>query len=306
MHATSNSTCPDATDSTVITIRKNPSANAGIAATICEGSNYTLSLGEATATNYTSLVWTATGPGELDVTTIDTLTPTYIPASGQTGTVTLTLTATGYTECAQDAVSVKTITIVPSPFVSVISSKTICEGSTLTITNTDASATNYSSLQWSASNGLGTFTPNNATATTYTPATGQTGNVTLTLTASSPNGVCPSSVGNLQLNIIPKPIVEAGNNGTICQTGTYTVTGANVQNTSLYSWSVSGPAIIVPGTENTLNPEIDPNDNASGTITVTLTATGTGICPVTVTDNLTIQINPRPTVTAGVVGSTAG
>jgi uncharacterized protein (UPF0179 family) len=302
LEATSNSTCPPATDSTVITIRKNPTANAGIAATICEGSNYTLSLGEATATNYTSLVWTATGPGALDVTTINTLTPTYIPASGQTGTVTLTLTATGYTECAQDAVSVKTITIVPSPFVSVISSKTICEGSTLTISNTDASATNYSSLQWSSSNGLGTFTPNNATATTYTPATGQTGNVTLSLTASSANGVCPSSVGNLQLNIIAKPIVEAGTNGTICQNGTYTVTGADVQNASLYSWSVSGPAIIVPGTENTLNPEIDPNDNASGTITVTLTATGTGICPVTITDNLTIQINPAPTVTAGTDG----
>jgi gliding motility-associated-like protein len=302
LHATSNSTCPDATDSTVITIRKNPTANAGIAATICEGSNYTLSLGEATATNYTSLVWTATGPGALDVTKIDTLTPTYIPASGQTGTVTLTLTATGYAECAQDAVSVKTITIVPSPFVSVISSKTICEGTTLTISNTDASATNYSSLQWSSSNGLGTFTPNNATATTYTPATGQTGNVTLSLTASSPNGACPSSVGNILLNIIPKPIVEAGTNGTICQNGTYTVTGADVQNASLYSWSVSGPAIIVPGTENTLNPEIDPNDNASGTITVTLTATGTGICPVTVTDNLTIQINPAPTVSAGTDG----
>ena len=302
LHATSNSTCPDATDDTVITIRKNPTANAGIAATICEGSNYTLATGEATATNYTSLVWSATGPGALEVTTINTLTPTYIPASGQTGTVTLTLTATGYAECAQDAISVKTITIVPEPFVTVTSSKTICEGSTLTITNTDASATNYSSLQWSSSNGLGTFTPNNATATTYTPATGQTGNVTLSLTASSPNGVCPISVGDLQLNIIAKPIVEAGTNGTICQNGTYTVTGADVQNASLYSWSVSGPAIIVPGTENTLNPEIDPNDNASGTITVTLTATGLGICPVTVTDNLTIQINPRPTVNAGVDG----
>ncbi len=302
LEATSNTTCPPETDSVVITIRKNPTANAGIAATICEGSNYTLANGEATASNYTTITWTATGPGALDVTTINTLTPTYIPASGQTGTVTLTLTATGYTECAQDAVSVKTITIVPEPFVTVTSSKTICEGSTLTITNTDASATNYSSLQWSASNGLGTFTPNNTTATTYTPATGQTGNVTLSLTAASANGVCPSSVGNIQLNIIPKPIVEAGNNGTICQTGTYTITGASVQHSNLFSWSVAGPATIQAGTETTLNPVIVPTAGATGTVTVTLTATGLGICPVTVTDNLTIQINPRPIVTAGVDG----
>jgi len=302
LHAISNSNCPEEIDETEIIIKKKPTANAGAPVSICEGSSYTLSAGEATAANFTSVTWTATGPGAIDVTTINTLTPKYIPALGQTGTVTLTLTATGHAACGINAVSQKTITIVPKPIVTVISTKTICQGDTFTISNTDASAINFASLLWSSSNGLGTFTPNNAAATIYTPATGQTGLVTLTLTATSANGVCPNSTDNILLDIIAKPIVEAGNNGTICQTGTYTVTGANVQNHSSYSWSVIGQATIQAGTETTLSPVIVPNAGASGIITVTLTAIGTGNCSVSESDSLTIQINPAPVVNAGTDG----
>lgn len=302
LHAISNTNCPEVTDTTLITIVKKPTANAGANVTICEDSSYTMSAGEASALNYTSINWTATGPGALDLSTINTLTPTYIPALGQTGTVTLTLTAIGNSACGINAVSEKTITIVPKPFATIPSTKTICEGASLTISSTDASAINYNTLLWTSSNGLGSFTPNNAAATIYTPATGQTGLVTLTLTATSLNGVCPSYASSLQLNIIAKPIVEAGTNGTICQTGTYTVTGASVQNSNLYSWSVSGAATILAGTENTLNPVIVPNTGATGTVTVTLTAVGNGICPVIVSDSLTIQINPAPIVNVGVDG----
>ena len=303
LHAISDSNCPEVSDSTVITILKKPFANAGINATICQGSNYIVAAGEASAQNYTAITWTATGPGALSLGTINSLTPTYIPAVGQTGTVILTLTATGYSACGINAVSTKTITIVPQPLATIPSSRTICEGATLVISNTDASAINYSSLQWTSSNGLGSFTPNNTAATIYTPATGQTGTVTLLLTANSSNGVCPSYVSSLLLDIIAKPIVEAGTNGTICQSDTFTVTGASVQNQLIYSWSVSGAATIQAGTENTLTPVIVPNAGATGTVTVTLTAVGTGICPVVVTDFLTIQINPIPVVNAGTDGT---
>ena len=303
LNAVSNTNCPIVSDATQITIIKKPTASAGANVSICEGSSYTLAAGDATAQNYTSLSWTATGPGALNLGSINTLTPTYVPAPGQTGTVNLTLTAVGNSVCGLNAVSQKTITIVPQPFVSTPSSKIICEGSTLVISNTDASATDYSSLQWTSSNGLGTFSSTSTPATIYTPATGQTGTVTLTLTATSPNGVCPTASSPLVLTIIPKPIVEAGTNGTICQTGTFTVSGASVQNASLYSWSLSGPAIIQLGTENTLTPVIVPNAGATGTITATLSATGNGICPVVITDFITIQINPIPVVNAGIDGS---
>ncbi len=299
LHAISDTNCPEVTDTTTITILNKPISNAGANVSICEGSSYTLSSGEASAQNYTNLTWSATGPGTLDLSTIHSLTPTYNPALGQTGIVTLTLTATGYSACGINAVSDKTITIVPQPFSTIPSTKTICEGDTLTISNTEASAINYSSLQWTSSNGLGTFSSNTTAATIYTPSPGQTGLVTLRLTASSANGVCPAYVSSLILNIIAKPIVTAGTNGSICQTGTFTVTGASVQNQSTYSWGVSGPATIQAGTENTLNPIIIPNVGATGSVTVTLTAIGIGACPVVVSDALTLQINPIPTVNIG-------
>ena len=235
----------------------------------------------------------------MSLSTINSLTPTYVPAVGQTGSVTLTLTATGYAACGIDEVSTKIITIVPKPFSTIPSAKTICEGNTLTISSSEASAINYSSLLWTSSNGLGNFSSKNTAATIYTPAPGQTGLVTLRLTASSTNGVCPDYVSSLILDIIAKPIVVAGTDGSICQTGTYTVTGASVQNQWIYFWSVSGLATIQAGTENTLTPVIIPNTGATGTVTVTLTAVGTGACPVVITDSLTLLINPIPVVNAG-------
>ena len=77
LHAISDSNCPEVTDSTVITILKKPTANAGLNITICEGSSYTLSAGEASAQNYSAITWSATGPGTLDSSTINSLTPTY-------------------------------------------------------------------------------------------------------------------------------------------------------------------------------------------------------------------------------------
>ncbi|MFZ4707778.1 MAG: HYR domain-containing protein, partial [Bacteroidales bacterium] len=65
-----------------------PTANAGIDASICAGSTYTLS--NATATNYTSLLWTTSGTGAFSNSTI--LNPVYTPGAGD-ASVTLTLTA---------------------------------------------------------------------------------------------------------------------------------------------------------------------------------------------------------------------
>ncbi|PKP02032.1 MAG: hypothetical protein CVU14_04110, partial [Bacteroidetes bacterium HGW-Bacteroidetes-9] len=87
--------CVNAVSTMTLTIAKQATANAGIVATVCQGTAYTVS--GATAANYTSLLWTAPGPGVL--TNATTLSPTYTPTAGQTGTVTLTLTANPLGTC---------------------------------------------------------------------------------------------------------------------------------------------------------------------------------------------------------------
>jgi hypothetical protein len=298
LHAITDSNCPVVTDSTVITIKKKPTADAGINVTVCEGSSYTLSEGEASAQNYASISWSATGPGILS-STINSLTPTYNPAPGQTGIVTLTLTATGYSECGIDKVSSKTIKIIAKPVVLISppSSITICQGEPLSITNVDAQ--NYSALTWTSSNDLGSFAPNNSKATTYTPLANQSGTFSLKLTATALNAVCTNTFSEVAVTIIPSPIVNAGLDASICETATHTISEASVPLGAIFNWTITGPATISSGSLNTLKPVIKPNSGASGAVTLTLTVQGTLQCPIDVSDSVTITVFPEPTVDAG-------
>lgn len=304
---TTNSNCPIASESIEIVIKKKPIANAGAPVSLCQGSgDYVVN--DATANHYDASVLTninwAVVSGPATILNPNSLTPTIRPTG--VGEIVLTLSVNGYTECNSFAVATKTITIVPPPVITIPSAKTICEGSTLSLTTAEVSAINSSSVSWSAS--LGTFSPNNSLATVYTPAVGQTGLVNLNLTATGSGG-CSSITRSIALTIIPKPIVNAGVDGTICQNGTFTVSGSSIQNNySSYTWGVSGPATIKSGTgingaSPIVPPIIEPNAGASGAVTVTLTAIGAGVCPVSVSDNLVVQINPAPVLNAGADGT---
>ena len=299
----SNTNCPDATYSLEVLIEKNPTADAGGPISICEGTA-SYQVNDAFASNYdasvsTNINWSLTGPAIIQAGTQNDLNPVILPTAGATGDIILTLTVNGYDSCNTTITDTKTISIVPSPIVVVPASRTICEGESLTLSNSEISASNYGSVLWTSSNGLGTFTPNNDLATIYTPAAGQTGTVNLILTASSTSGSCSSDSSPVQLEIIPNPIVDAGVDATICVTETYTVVGASVLNEFTFTWSVTGPAQIVSG-ESTLTPVIASDAGATGTAVVTLTAVGTGVCPVSITDSFNIEINASPVVDAGV------
>ena len=298
----SNTNCPDATYSLEVLIERNPTADAGGPISICEGTT-SYQVNDAFASNYdvsvsTNINWSLTGPATIQAGTQNDIDPVIVPTVGATGDIILTLTVNGYDSCNTTITDTKTITIVPSPIVVVPSTRTICEGESLTLTSSEISASNYGSVLWTSSNGLGTFTPNNDLATIYTPAPGQTGIVNLILTASSTSGSCSSDSSPVQLEIIPNPTVDAGVDATICVTETYTVVGASVLNEFTFTWSVTGPAQIVSG-ESTLTPVIASDAGATGTAVVTLTAVGTGVCPVSITDNFILEINASPVVNAG-------
>lgn len=298
----SNTNCPDATYSLEVLIESKPTADAGAPISICEGTA-SYQINDAFASNYnasvsTNINWSLTGPATIQAGTQNDLNPVILPTAGATGDIILTLSVNGYDSCNTSATSTKTITIVPSPIVVVPSTRTICEGETLILSNSEISASNYGSVSWTSSNGLGTFTPNDDLATIYTPAPGQTGTVDLILTASSTSGSCSSDSSPIQLEIIPKPIVEAGVDASICVTETYTVVGASVLNAFTYTWSVTGPAQIVSG-QSTLTPVIASDAGATGTAVVTLTAVGNGVCPVSITDSFNLEINAAPVVNAG-------
>ena len=303
LHVVSNTNCDEITDSVIITIAKQPTADAGPTVTICEDASYTLLDGEATVTNETSYQWMLSGGGAITLGTQNTLKPEFIPNPGQTGNVTLTLTALADPACGglSDAIATKTIRIIPKPSVSIPTSGIVCEGEDLVIAASDILTSDFNTLNWTSSNNLGTFITNGLTGETiYRPEANQIGDVTLTLTATAIDGACIDASANLVLTVNPSVIVEAGSGTSICENETYTINDAAITNgDGVWNWSISGPAVITAGTENTLTPEIVPNLGASGTVTLTLVGNGSTICPTSAEDTVTILINALPIVDAG-------
>ncbi|PLW95317.1 MAG: hypothetical protein C0591_11145, partial [Marinilabiliales bacterium] len=276
--------CLDATDALDITIIPNSSADAGTDASICESGSYTVN--DATASDYNTLSWTHNGTGALSNAT--TLSPTYTSGAGETGIVTLTLTADG--DCADDTDAME-ITITPNSTAYAGSDASICENNSYTIP--DANATNYTGILWTH-NGSGTLSNATTLSPTYTSGSGETGTVTLTISIT---GACGDSMDDMDINIYANPLVDAGEDGIVCEDDNHLLNGF-AENHSSILWSTSGDGTF--DNPSILNALYTPgnNDINSGSVMLTLTAEGQGDCDA-VSDDLLLEISYMPLVDAG-------
>lgn len=103
LHAANGSICPDATDLLVLTVQKTPVVSAGPHDKICVGKNYTVAT--ASASDFGALQWTVEPAAAGTIVNDTTLTPTFTPAAGFTGTVALVLRAGGKGACALSSVT---------------------------------------------------------------------------------------------------------------------------------------------------------------------------------------------------------
>ena len=110
------------------------------------------------------------------------------------------------------------------------------------------------------------------------PADVTAGSVVLTLSAETD----PPCVGNISDSIIltfeETPIVDAGQDATICEGDSYILSEANTENTTTTLWTTNGDGVFDdPTTVNTTyNPGTD--DVQNGTVTLTLTGAGSPLC----------------------------
>ncbi len=286
--------CDPSIDYVEVTITAPTTAFAGPNATICEGSNFTMS--DATATNAVSVQWTTSGTGQFNISNI--LNPFYIPSPNDIldGYVYLTLTATANAPCP-DVSSTMTLFISHHAIVNAGPDDIICstQGS---YTLSGSSSQNAVSYQWTTS-GTGTFFDGATLHPVYTPSLADiaAGAVTLTVVATSPSP-CPSVSDNMVLTISPQAIANAGADAAICESDTYTLNGATALYGTSYLWTSSGTGTF----DNTavLNPIYTPslNDILDGQVDLTLTVTSTAPC-TTASDVMTLTINHRSIVNAG-------
>ena len=168
----------DATDNIVLTIQDLPTASAGADASVCDGSDYTLS---GSANNQSAAVWSTAGDGTFDNTAL--LAATYTPGTNDiaNGSVVLTLTASSIAPCATDVPDDMTLSIQENATANAGPDATVASGSDYTLAG---GATNQASVLWTTA-GDGTFDDASLLAATYTPGTADLnfGSVVLTLTA---------------------------------------------------------------------------------------------------------------------------
>ena len=247
-------TCPDVTDDLTLSISSQPTAFAGVDAEICETGLYTLA--DATATNYTSLLWTSTGTGTF--TDATALNPTYTPSQDDinAGFVVLTLTAYGDGICP-DASDDMTLTITGQATAYAGVDAAICE-TDMSYTLSDATADEYASLEWSSS-GDGTFDDITILHPTYTVGANDitNGSVFLILTAYA-NGSCVDAVDTMLLSIGVQPIADAGPDDEMCETDvSYTLAGASATNATSVMWTTDGTGTFDDPT--LVNPDYTPS-----------------------------------------------
>jgi gliding motility-associated-like protein len=289
-------TCDDATDEMVLTITPAPTAFAGADTEICESAiSYIIS--DANASDYSNINWSSSGDGSFNNNSIPN--PEYTPGAADiaAGTVQLTLTAFANGSCT-DVTDNMTLTISPAPTAFAGTDAEICE-SDGSFFIADASATNYSDLQWTTS-GTGSFDDNSILNPIYTPSQNDIddGFVTLTLTALS-SGLCDNVSDNMILTISPGPIAFAGADKDLCETEvSYTITDATASDYASLDWSTSGDGFFV--NPNILNATYVPGagDILNGSVQLSLTAVSNGLC-ADATDEMTLSFSLQPTAFAG-------
>ncbi len=197
---------------------------------------------------------------------------TWSPATGLSATTgasvtanpatTTTYTVTGTTGSCSNTATV-TVTVGPLPSVSVPPAS-ICQGASTTLTA--SGATTYT---WSPATGLsattGTSVTANPTATTTYTVVGSTGSCTNTTTVT--------------VTVNPQPTVNAGADQAVCPGGSVTL---NATGAASYTWDngVTNGVAFTPA--------------ATTTYTVSTTVAG-----CTGTDQVTVTVNPLPTISGG-------
>ncbi len=287
--------CRDTMPDTV-TITNGPQVHAGGDTAVCAGHPIQLS---ATATDYSSVLWITLGDGIFSDPAI--LDPVYTPGNNDIagGTVLLVIKGYGSAACPV-AVDEDTLalTIDPQPLVDAGLSDTLCQNGTAPL---NATAQHYSSVQWST-RGDGTFDNMQTLTPVYTPGDQDilTGSVWLDVAVHGTLTCSPDRVtDSLRLTLEPLPSANAGPDDTLCENGSYRLSGS-AQHHSSVAWTTLGDGTF----DNPALPDASytpgMNDRTVGNVRLVLTALGESSCQAEwAKDTMRLVLNKLPLVNAG-------
>ena len=236
---------------------------------VCENSSATYSV---SASSGTSFAWTVAGGTISSGQGTNVITVNW----GSAGNGTVDVTSFNVNGCPAGPITLN-VTIQAIPVINAGPNSTICIGSSVNLTSGGGGA--YS---WSPSTYLNNTTISNPVST----PTVSTGYI---VTVTSAIGCSNTDTVNITVN--PQPIVNAGNNNTICLGFSTTIGGSPTGPAgSTYNWSPS----------TGLNNTTIANPTASPTATTTYTVIVTGVTTCVDTDFVTVTVNQPPIANAGI------
>ncbi len=271
-----------------------PTATAGQDSSICETDTaYQLN---GAATYYDSLLWTSSGNGHFDDSTI--LDPVYYTGNDDidSGYVDLILTAYAIppkVDSAKDTVYLKIVNL-PEAYAG--DDTTTCENDPYQL---EGDTLHADSILWSTS-GDGSFDDTTKIDPIYTPGDDdiETGYADLTLKAYSIKPCSTDSSHTMVLNIEKLPEADAGNNDINCENEPYQLDGS-AENYASTLWTTDGDgtfddaalldAVYTPGTEDVEN----------GSVELELQAHPVSPCSDTAFDDMVLTIERKAICNAG-------
>ena len=294
--------CPAKTITFSVVVNAQATAEAGTYNPVCQNGSLQLNgtVGGAASTGS----WTSSNGGTFS--DINSLTSTYSPPAGFTGTIVLTLTTNDPPGPCNPETDTVTITVISTPTINSIANVVACHsGSVGPISFSGTNATNYA---WTNSNtaiGLAATGTTPITFTgTNTGTTPITGTITVTPFNTSGATSCPGTPTTFTITINPKGQVNTISNQVVCNGDTVIIPDFSTANTvgiTTYSWTNSNTAIglVSSGTGNISSFTATNTSTApiNATITVTPTFTNGNVSCSGLSKSFTITVNPTAQVT---------
>ena len=297
----------NATSAANFTVNSLPTVTTPNIATACSGTGPNISLTASLASTFSWTVGTITG-GITGATTGsgNTINQTLSnPSNSAAGTVKYIVTPTSTPGGCAGAPYTITVTVNPTPVITTLNTKSICNGSGTGISLLASAA---SSFTWT----IGTITGGIAGASAGSgntinqmltnPSNSVAGSVQYIVTPISTTGSCPGVAYPITVTVNPTPVVTTSNTTTTCS-GTGPNISLTASDPSNFAWTIGtitgGITGASNGAGNIINQTLtNPSNSVAGSVQYIVTPTSTvGSCPGAAY-TITVTVNPLPAVTA--------
>ena len=294
--STGNNGCNAVTANSNIIISPRPIVNAGPDQTIC---SYTTQINlNGNITIASGGTWSSTGTGTFGSTSSMNTVYTVSLADQSKSFFHLILTSTSSGSCSPVIDSIK-ITV-QGAITNTPNLRNICFDES--VIQLSAVVFNASSVNWSSSNGTGTFpSGNSGINVTYNPSLSDKTRGFVDFTVTTPAmGVCTSYSSPLKVMVLPRPVAQAGPDQPICKNINSVNLNGVVQNATGGVWTSTGSGVF--SNSNILNPvyNISTTDKSGGKVFLILTTVGNGKCNPVVDSVMVTIFDEFPTANAGI------